>query len=51
MKRIDYMRTLGDEELIRFIYVNGKHFKMGLKNLTLWLGEEMEKKDIGEVTE
>lgn len=42
MKRIDYIRTLNDDDLIKFIYINSKSFRMGMKNLRLWLEEEID---------
>lgn len=41
MIRFDYMRTLSDKAWIQFYYANRRYFKLGPKDLILWLGEEM----------
>lgn len=42
IKRVEYIRSLSDEDMVLYIYLNSKHFIKGMKRLTEWLQEEIE---------
>ena len=45
IKRADYIRSLGDEDLMMYIYQHSRYFTKGMKRLTEWLLEEIEVPD------
>ena len=53
MTRAEYIKSLEDDEMAEYLYINNKHTRQGLKRLTFWLfekvnenGEASEEKDV-----
>lgn len=45
MTRSEFIRSLSDEELAMYLYLNKKHTRLGLRRLTEWLAEEIKTKE------
>lgn len=45
MTRSEFIRSLSDEELALYLYINKKHTSLGLRRLTEWLAEELKTRE------